>query len=138
MVRSAAFDPEAWEEAQKVLEEDLPLDPSGLDGEVISEIAKQLSRADWTYREIAAALGVGKSTVGRWLGPGPTSDSAHEPVRGGLVELLLGAVAGALILKSVLGKEPRSGSAGSARRTPPIRSPDSAPDSGSEARGEGW
>jgi hypothetical protein len=106
LTKSAAFDPEAWEQAREVLEGDLPIDPSELGGEVMQELALRLCDSDWTYREIAAALGVGKSTVGRWIGPSPVASDPANGTGVGLVGLLLGAGAVAAILKAALDKNP--------------------------------
>ena len=108
-MRSEPWDAEqdAWNRVRDQLgHEAIPADPDDLEREDLPAIAAHLSGCGWSYREIAATLGVGKSTIGRWL----AAEVPAEPQSGGLglVGLLLGAGAVAAILKATLGKDPRS------------------------------
>ena len=100
--RRSAFDPEAWAMAQDVYGELLGPDPQNLSTDSRRAIAERLVAAGWSMREAAAAIGVGKSTVGRWTAAAPVASVQDSGAGGGLVGLLFGAGAAAALLKVYL------------------------------------
>ena len=106
---SSGYEPGAWVRAKQALgDPDLPEDARHLSSEEAQVCGARLSDAGWSYRMIAPALAVSKSTVGRWFVDETWQPATTRSGEGlGLIGLLLGAGIVAGILKMTLGKDPR-------------------------------